>query len=80
MHILAVSLQAKHVTARDFARPTDELTDALLTDWYAELDAWTLDVAEFCTHFDSQLDLTGSLPQAIVKPLQFQKISQSVVV
>ncbi|SFL64642.1 nitrite/sulfite reductase [Nitrosomonas communis] len=66
--------------ARDFVRPTNELTDALLTEWYAELDAWTLDVAEFCTHFDSQLDLTGSLPQAIVKPLQFQKISQSAVV
>ncbi len=66
--------------ARDFARPANELTDALLTEWYTELDAWTLEVAEFCTNFDSQLDLTGSLPQAIVKPLQFQKISQSAVV
>lgn len=66
--------------ARDFAHPVNELTDVLLTEWYAELDAWTLDVARFCTQFDSQLDLTGALPQAIAKPLQFQKISQSVIV
>lgn len=63
--------------AQDFTRPTNELTDTLLTEWYAELDAWTIEVAEFCTGFNSQLDLTGSLPQNIVKPLQFQKISQS---
>ncbi len=63
--------------AQDFTRPANELTDALLTEWYAELDAWTIEVAEFCTGFNSQLDLTGSLPQTIVKPLQFQKISQS---
>ncbi|SDY96613.1 nitrite/sulfite reductase [Nitrosomonas sp. Nm33] len=62
---------------QDFARPANELTDALLTEWYAELDAWTLDVAEFCTGFNSQLDLTGSLPQDIVKSLQIPKISQS---
>ncbi|AKH36713.1 MULTISPECIES: nitrite/sulfite reductase [Nitrosomonas] len=66
--------------AREFAHSANELTDALLTEWYAELDVWTLDVAKFCTQFDSQLDLTGSLPQAIDKPLQFQKISQSAVV
>jgi sulfite reductase (ferredoxin) len=63
--------------AQDFTRPANELTDALLTEWYAELDTWTIEVAEFCTGFNSQLDLTGSLPQNRVKPLQFQKISQS---
>ncbi|MCO6426904.1 nitrite/sulfite reductase [Nitrosomonas communis] len=63
--------------AQDFARPADELTDALLAEWYAELDEWTLDVAQFCTDFNKQVDLAGSLPEAIIKPLQFQKMSQS---
>lgn len=62
---------------QDFARPANELTDVLLTEWYAELDAWTLEVAEFCTSFDSQLDLSGSLPQVISQSQQFQKISRS---
>lgn len=63
--------------AQDFTHPVNELTDALLTEWYAELDAWTLEVAEFCTDFNSQLDLTGSLPQNIVKSVPIQKVSQS---
>lgn len=66
--------------AQDFARPANELTDALLTEWYAELDAWTLDVAEFCTDFNSQLDLTGSLPQNVAQLLQVQRASQSATV
>ena len=36
--------------------------DALLTEWYGELDAWTIEAAEFCLGFDRQLDLAGALP------------------
>ncbi|MCO6433871.1 nitrite/sulfite reductase [Nitrosomonas nitrosa] len=63
--------------AQEFARPAHELNDAVLTEWYAKLDAWTVEVAEFCTNFNSQLDLTGSLPQGMVEPVQYQKVSQS---
>jgi hypothetical protein len=50
--------------AEDFGRPGAELNDALLTEWYGELDAWTMEVAEFCLGFDRQLDLAGALPLA----------------
>lgn len=63
--------------AQEFTRPANEWNDALLTEWYAELDTWTIAVAEFCTDFNSQLDLTGALPQANIEPVQFQKISQA---
>ena len=48
--------------AEDFARPAEELNDALLTEWFSELDAWTMEAAEFCLGFDRQLDLAGALP------------------
>ena len=48
--------------AEDFGRPAAELNDALLTEWYGELDAWTIEAAEFCLGFDRQLDLAGALP------------------
>ncbi len=48
--------------AKDFGRPAAELNDALLTEWYGELDAWTIEAAEFCLGFDRQLDLAGALP------------------
>jgi sulfite reductase (NADPH) hemoprotein beta-component len=48
--------------AEDFARPVDALNDDDLTKWFSDLDAWTMEVAEFCLSFDRQLDLTGALP------------------
>jgi sulfite reductase (ferredoxin) len=48
--------------AEDFGRPAAELNDALLTEWYGELDAWTIEAAEFCLGFNRQLDLAGALP------------------
>ncbi|MBI0414592.1 MAG: nitrite/sulfite reductase [Nitrosospira sp.] len=49
--------------AEYFATPGNNLNDALLTEWFLELDQWTLEVAEFCLSFDAQLDLSGALPQ-----------------
>lgn len=48
--------------AQDFASPAEELNDARLTEWFSELDAWTMEAAEFCLGFDRQLDLAGALP------------------
>jgi sulfite reductase (NADPH) hemoprotein beta-component len=48
--------------AEDFAQPAEDLTDGRLTELFSELDAWTMEVAEFCLTFDRQLDLTGALP------------------
>lgn len=65
--------------AEDFTRPVEELNDALLTEWFLELDKWTLDVAEYCLSFDRQLDLVGALPQvASASLLQFQKSQHPV--
>ena len=50
--------------AEYFVTPGNDLNDALLTEWFLELDQWTLEVAEFCLSFDAQLDLSGSLPQS----------------
>ncbi|MGG7054012.1 nitrite/sulfite reductase [Nitrosomonas sp. ANs5] len=50
--------------AHYFSKPAEELNDQLLTEWYAEMDGWTNDVAAFCMDFDRQLDLAGALPQA----------------
>ncbi|MEY3121290.1 MAG: hypothetical protein RI993_115 [Pseudomonadota bacterium] len=47
-----------------FAMSAGELTDQQLSDWYAEVDDWTNQVADFCMDFDGQLDLYGSLPQS----------------
>ncbi|SDX65452.1 nitrite/sulfite reductase [Nitrosomonas halophila] len=49
--------------AHYFSKPAEELNDQLLTEWYAEMDGWTNDVAAFCMDFDRQLDLAGALPQ-----------------
>ncbi|MDL1864161.1 nitrite/sulfite reductase [Betaproteobacteria bacterium PRO5] len=49
--------------AQYFSRSVEELNDQLLTEWYAEMDEWTNDAAEFCMEVDRQLDLSGSLPQ-----------------
>jgi len=48
--------------AQDYASPAVELNDARLTEWFTELDAWTMEAAEFCLDFDRQLDLAGALP------------------
>jgi sulfite reductase (NADPH) hemoprotein beta-component len=50
--------------AEDFASPQEELNDARLTEWFAELDAWTMEAAQFCLNFDRNLDLTGALPES----------------
>jgi len=63
--------------AEYFICPIEELNDALLTEWFLELDGWTLEVAEFCQGFDHQLDLASALPQtASSSPLPFQKTQQ----
>jgi sulfite reductase (NADPH) hemoprotein beta-component len=63
--------------AEYFICPIEELNDALLTEWFLELDGWTLEVAEFCQGFDHQLDLASALPQtASSSPLPFQKAQQ----
>lgn len=59
-----------------FVRPVGELNDALLTEWFVELDKWTLEVAEYCLSFDHQLDLTGALPQAASSSILQAKKSQ----
>jgi sulfite reductase (NADPH) hemoprotein beta-component len=51
--------------AEDFASPAEELNDAHLTEWFSRLDAWTMEVAEFCLDFDRQLDLAGALPSPL---------------
>ncbi|HEX8874415.1 MAG TPA: nitrite/sulfite reductase [Nitrosospira sp.] len=48
--------------AEEFASPAGELSDARLTEWFSELDSWTMEAAEFCLGFDHQLDLAGALP------------------
>jgi sulfite reductase beta subunit-like hemoprotein len=63
--------------AQDFARPDEELNDACLTQWFAELDAWTMDVAQFCLNFDRNLDLTGALPDVPVPPVKSSGVEQA---
>ncbi|MEO7559039.1 MAG: nitrite/sulfite reductase [Nitrosospira sp.] len=66
--------------AEDFARPAEELNDVQLTEWFSELDAWTMEVAEFCLGFDRQLDLTGALPLKVsAKSLPFQQTQPSAI-
>ena len=64
--------------AEDFARPAAELNDALLTEWYSELDTWTMEAAEFCLGFDRQLDLAGALPLAASAKSPAQRAQSSV--
>lgn len=51
--------------AENFASPVEELNDARLSEWFAELDTWTMEVAEFCLSFDRGLDLAGALPRPL---------------
>lgn len=51
--------------AQLFSTPAEELTDGALTEWYAALDEWTSEVADFCIGFDRQLDLAGALPKTV---------------
>ena len=62
--------------AECFMRPIGEINDALLTEWFLELDKWTLEVAEYCLSFDHQLDLAGALPQVASASLLQTKNSQ----
>jgi len=48
--------------AENFSRSAEEFDDGKLTEWFFDLDAWTMDAAEFCLAFDRQLDLAGALP------------------
>ncbi|HRQ04991.1 MAG TPA: nitrite/sulfite reductase [Nitrosomonas halophila] len=64
--------------AQYFSKPAEELNDQLLTEWYAEMDSWTNDVAAFCMDFDRQLDLAGALPQAGAAPNRQETQSASV--
>ena len=66
--------------AENFAHPAEELNDARLTEWYGELDAWTMEAAEFCLGFDRQLDLAGALPSAGSTRLPAQRSQSSIVV
>ncbi|HSF47131.1 MAG TPA: hypothetical protein VLA73_02075, partial [Burkholderiales bacterium] len=46
-----------------FARPGPEWRDPELTQFFRELDGWTLDVAAYCLRLDPMLDFTGALPR-----------------
>lgn len=60
--------------AVEFARPVEDVNDALLTALFRELDEWTVRAAEFALTLDHQLDLTEALPRAAqVKPLAFHR-------
>ncbi len=66
--------------AGDFSRPAEELDDSRLTEWFSELDAWTMEAAEFCLGFDRQLDLAGALPlKAVARPPLHRAQSSAVV-
>ncbi len=66
--------------AEDFARPAAELNDIQLSEWFSELDAWTMEAAEFCLGFDRQLDLAGALPvTSSAKSLAFQRTASSAI-
>lgn len=66
--------------AEDFARPAEELNDIQLTEWFSELDAWTMEAAEFCLGFDRQLDLAGALPlTASAKSPSLQRTQSSAI-
>jgi sulfite reductase (ferredoxin) len=65
--------------AEDFARPAEELNDSRLTEWFAELDAWTMETADFCLGFDRQLDLAGALPLTASAKSILQRPQTSVI-
>jgi sulfite reductase (NADPH) hemoprotein beta-component len=66
--------------AENFSRPAEELDDSRLTEWFSELDAWTMEAAEFCLGFDRQLDLAGALPLKAVARPPLHRAQSSVVV
>jgi sulfite reductase (NADPH) hemoprotein beta-component len=66
--------------AGNFSRPAEELDDSRLTEWFSELDAWTMEAAEFCLGFDRQLDLAGALPLKAVARPPLHRAQSSVVV
>jgi sulfite reductase (NADPH) hemoprotein beta-component len=65
--------------AENFSRPSEEFDDAKLTEWFSELDAWTMEAAEFCLGFDRQLDLAGALPLKAVARSPLHRAQSSVV-
>lgn len=46
-----------------FAAGSEELSDAVLSDLFADLDQWTVAAAGHCHRVDRQLDLSGALPK-----------------
>jgi sulfite reductase (ferredoxin) len=66
--------------SEDFAHPPEELNDGRLTEWYGELDAWTMEAAEFCLGFDRQLDLAGALPSTASARSPFQRAQPSIAI
>jgi sulfite reductase (NADPH) hemoprotein beta-component len=65
--------------AENFSRPSGEFDDAKLTEWFSELDAWTMEAAEFCLGFDRQLDLAGALPLKAVARSPLHRAQPSAV-
>jgi sulfite reductase (NADPH) hemoprotein beta-component len=65
--------------AENFARPSEEFDDSRLTEWFSELDAWTMEAAEFCLGFDRQLDLAGALPLKAVARSPLHRAQSSAV-
>lgn len=66
--------------AENFSRPPEEFDDIKLTEWFSELDAWTMEAAEFCLGFDRQLDLAGALPIKAVARSPLHRAQSSAVV
>ena len=66
--------------AEDFASPAEELNDARLTEWFAELDTWTMEVAQFCLDFDRGLDLEGALPRPLPAKSALGRVPSSATV
>ena len=66
--------------AENFSRSAEEFDDGKLTEWFSELDAWTMDAAEFCLAFDRQLDLAGALPLKAAMRSPLHRAQSSAVV
>jgi sulfite reductase (ferredoxin) len=60
--------------AQAFTRPGPEWRDPELTQFFRELDDWTLKAADHCLGLDPMLDLTGALPKrAPTQAVQFHR-------
>ncbi|HVW65790.1 MAG TPA: nitrite/sulfite reductase [Nitrosospira sp.] len=66
--------------AENFSLSPEEFDDIKLTEWFSELDAWTMEAAEFCLGFDRQLDLAGALPLKAVARSPLHRAQSSAVV